>query len=363
MSSMNNIIENKSCEQQDNNYTFLRNFIMNMDSEILGEGKYLLSYSQYPAIHNKYYLEEKLSQKNSKSFIHFRKESYENNPSHYNYNLYKKLLGDIDCDELIIIDCIDGHYEHIDYSKRFYIPWATISLFSRSIDFSILRTPLKNIYTPELKTKFCDYLYKNRGNNLQATDEDLITKIKNKISRSLESRLEFFFVRLKKLINKILRSLESNFGIFIRPRNNYEKLAEFRYLFYTTLNNKKSVDIPIGSHRNNESLFDEAVSLHMPYKFNIAFENSITPGWITEKIVNAFLAGCIPIYSGDNYVFKFFNKKAFIYAQDFKTMDDLVGYVLEVDSNSELYEKYISEAPCTEENFKNLMQYCDYNLQ
>ena len=36
----------------------------------------------------------------------------------------------------------------------------------------------------------------------------------------------------------------------------------------------------------------------MNYNFTIAFENSDYPGYITEKIIHAFIAGTIPLYWG-----------------------------------------------------------------
>lgn len=35
------------------------------------------------------------------------------------------------------------------------------------------------------------------------------------------------------------------------------------------------------------------------YRFNICFENSSYPGYLTEKLIDAYLGGCIPIYWGD----------------------------------------------------------------
>lgn len=50
------------------------------------------------------------------------------------------------------------------------------------------------------------------------------------------------------------------------------------------------------------------------YKFALVMENSVAPGYITEKIVIAFMAGSIPIYYGDRTtVEKWFNPKAFIF--------------------------------------------------
>ncbi len=42
-------------------------------------------------------------------------------------------------------------------------------------------------------------------------------------------------------------------------------------------------------------------------------KNKRANGYITEKILNAFLAGCIPIYYGTTEIFDIFNKKAFIW--------------------------------------------------
>ena len=60
-------------------------------------------------------------------------------------------------------------------------------------------------------------------------------------------------------------------------------------------------------------------------------ENKINKGYITEKIINAFYSGAIPIYWGCNSVVQFFNKKAFINVNDFKTFEDCVNYVIHLD--------------------------------
>lgn len=42
----------------------------------------------------------------------------------------------------------------------------------------------------------------------------------------------------------------------------------------------------------------ELISIYAQYKFIICFENSKTPGYVTEKIFNVFASGSIPIYDG-----------------------------------------------------------------
>ena len=57
------------------------------------------------------------------------------------------------------------------------------------------------------------------------------------------------------------------------------------------------------------------------YKFSICFENSITAGYISEKIFDCFYAGTIPIYYGDPNVKESIDPDSFI---DFRKFDDYI---------------------------------------
>ncbi|CAE7898972.1 fucT [Symbiodinium necroappetens] len=74
------------------------------------------------------------------------------------------------------------------------------------------------------------------------------------------------------------------------------------------------------------SFLDEAVELLRPYTFALVFENKLVPGYVTEKIVNAFLAGCIPIYWGSRAVLDIFNPSSFIYANDIQAQGPADDY-------------------------------------
>ena len=51
----------------------------------------------------------------------------------------------------------------------------------------------------------------------------------------------------------------------------------------------------------------------MNYNFTIAFENCDHPGYITEKIIHAFIAGTIPLYwGGGDYLKETFPADCFI---------------------------------------------------
>jgi hypothetical protein len=54
-------------------------------------------------------------------------------------------------------------------------------------------------------------------------------------------------------------------------------------------------------------------SLYRQYRFCLVMENSVAPGYITEKILSAFLGGCIPIYYGSEEIFDVFNRNAFVF--------------------------------------------------
>jgi len=57
-------------------------------------------------------------------------------------------------------------------------------------------------------------------------------------------------------------------------------------------------------------------------------ENKCMNGYVTEKIINAFYSGAIPIYWGSSNVNNFFNKKAFINVNNFKSLEKCVDYVI-----------------------------------
>ena len=67
------------------------------------------------------------------------------------------------------------------------------------------------------------------------------------------------------------------------------------------------------------------------YKFVLAIENTKHWGYITEKIINAYYSGAIPIYWGCSTIDRFFNKKSFIDISDFESVEKCIEYVLNMD--------------------------------
>lgn len=79
------------------------------------------------------------------------------------------------------------------------------------------------------------------------------------------------------------------------------------------------------------------------YKFTIACENSIKPGYSTEKIIEPLIANSIPIYFGDPDINLDFNSKAFINVADFSTADELLKYIQKIDTDDNLYMDMLSQ--------------------
>ncbi len=72
------------------------------------------------------------------------------------------------------------------------------------------------------------------------------------------------------------------------------------------------------------------------YKFAICFENSSFPGWITERIFDCFLAGCVPIYLGDSNITTRIPSDTFVDMRQFKSYACLYHGIKQIDN-----EKYL----------------------
>lgn len=82
------------------------------------------------------------------------------------------------------------------------------------------------------------------------------------------------------------------------------------------------------------------------YKFTIAFENTSSNGYTTEKLYQPLQAFSIPIYWGNPLVVRDFNPKAFINCNDYDNdFDAIINRVKEIDKNPDLYLSILRENP------------------
>jgi hypothetical protein len=73
------------------------------------------------------------------------------------------------------------------------------------------------------------------------------------------------------------------------------------------------------------------VDIAQEFRYMVCFENDLYPGYVTEKPLEAWAAGCVPIWRGNDagYVL---NPDAVINAADFSSVSNLGEYLRDIDS-------------------------------
>ena len=79
------------------------------------------------------------------------------------------------------------------------------------------------------------------------------------------------------------------------------------------------------------------------YRFNLCFENSTFPGYHTEKPLQAWVGGCVPLYWSDPWWTLDFNPKALINRIDYPSLEAFADRVAEVEGRPELWEEIAAE--------------------
>ena len=109
-----------------------------------------------------------------------------------------------------------------------------------------------------------------------------------------------------------------------------------------------------GKCRNNINEFvKNKIDFLSGYKFSIAMENSNADGYLSEKIVDSFLSGTIPIYYGDYILDEFINPKTYILIKGENDIEKKIEYIKRIDKDDNLYRNIIKEKPIIDDNFVN----------
>ena len=85
-----------------------------------------------------------------------------------------------------------------------------------------------------------------------------------------------------------------------------------------------------------------AFEAYSSYKFGLTIENTVQDAYITEKILNAFLGGAVPVYYGTTKIFELFNKDAFVY-YDPGDPDKALKRIEFLDSNPKEYAAVLAQ--------------------
>ncbi|XP_044609156.2 3-galactosyl-N-acetylglucosaminide 4-alpha-L-fucosyltransferase FUT3-like [Equus asinus] len=120
------------------------------------------------------------------------------------------------------------------------------------------------------------------------------------------------------------------------------KPTSVRVRYYETLREHLKVHVYGRSHEPLPR-GDKMLEHLARYKFYLAFENSVHPDYITEKLWrNALMSGAVPVVLGpsrSNYE-QFLPPDAFIHVDDFQSPRELAQYLLALDRDDGRYLSY-----------------------
>jgi alpha(1,3/1,4) fucosyltransferase len=132
--------------------------------------------------------------------------------------------------------------------------------------------------------------------------------------------------------------------------------CEVRNSFFHQLNTIKKVDSGGKLFNNVGGPVADKNEFIKDYKFVLSFENSSYPGYTTEKIYEPLVQHCVPVYWGNPLVNQDFNENCFINCHNFKSFDDVIAYILEVENDEKLYKKYLSESAFTDDKVNDFVK-------
>jgi len=77
---------------------------------------------------------------------------------------------------------------------------------------------------------------------------------------------------------------------------------------------------------------EEKYSIARNYKYILCMENDFYPGYVTEKLVEAYVCESVPLYWGSLSGNDYLNKSAIINLADFQSIADWALHVSKIDS-------------------------------
>lgn len=175
-------------------------------------------------------------------------------------------------------------FDYLDHPRNFRFP---LYLWSHESYFSLQNRGEQKKDWAATKTKFCNFIYSNRNNNMSG----------------VARRIEFF-----------------------KDLSEYKKVDSGG----PVMNN-----IGFNVQIKNEWIKD--------YKFTIAFENESHSGYTTEKILDPFLSGSLPIYSGNPLIRKDFNESSFINYDSYASSHDVISRIIQIDQDDNLYNEIMNQ--------------------
>lgn len=118
-----------------------------------------------------------------------------------------------------------------------------------------------------------------------------------------------------------------------------------RNRFFRALHRRRPL-VSAGRHFNTTGRpLADKMDLLRGFRFNLAFENTRSPGYVTEKLVEPLLAGAIPIYWGAPDVDREFDPGCMIDVSRFPDERAAIEHVLAVDADRGLRRALLAAPP------------------
>lgn len=131
------------------------------------------------------------------------------------------------------------------------------------------------------------------------------------------------------------RLLDRNFCNFVY--SNASNADPTRTEFFRRLSAYKRIDAG-GMQLNNLGYrVSDKQEFIKNYKFTIAFENSSSAGYTTEKLMEPMVVNSLPIYYGNPLVDQDFNAKSFIWMKDGQEVDRVIEEIISLDRSEDHY--------------------------
>ena len=245
----------------------------------------------------------------------------------------------------------EGEYELVEENESADICFYSVQLE----DENILRSNELNIFLSiENFSHWGHYKHMNKfgrygcksTNIYISNDESEIKYVRNmKIIPVILCRINYFNNMIPILTNNI--PFENKKFLLITSKNWHNKN---KIDLIKKLEKHGKIDhIAMYPQLNNKTCYhgSELIHIYNQYKFVMAFENSHSDGYITEKIFNVFLSKSIPIYDGAPDINKYINPKSYI------KYDENIEKKITILNNENVYNKVINEE-IINSNYKNL---------
>ena len=207
-------------------------------------------------------------------------------------------VGDLD-DSDILFESVFSDKTYINYKS-----WKLSIFFNGESQQRILNCHFKNNYHRISQVTNYNIILSGKHTNKQIKTVNVPLFIpyiySNNFLNILELPTERIIVPHKKICAVISNSTCAKRNYFL------DKLQKYVHIDYAGQFRNNVTKIP-GAYNSNEIL-----NFYSQYKFVICLENTKQETYITEKIINGFLAKTIPIYWGSDKIFEYFNKERFI---------------------------------------------------